>query len=85
MSFSIPLHVIGVIYIVWLPLFWILYIPLYRRLRGSKSAHLPLALLVQFIPLIGLIFLLILLYFGLKRDSGSITWIPGAGTGTPPQ
>ena len=68
MTIQVPLEVIGAIYIVWIPLFWASYIPLYRRLRSSRSAHLPLALAVQFILPIGMIFLLILLYFGLKRD-----------------
>lgn len=69
MTFSVPLEVLGVIYIVWIPLFWVMYIPLYRRSRSSRSAHLPLALVVQFVPPLGLAFLVIMLFFGLKRDA----------------
>lgn len=68
MQMNIPLDILGIIYVIWILAFWASYMPLRNRLRSAGRQHLPLALLVQFFPPIGLIFLLILLWFCLKQD-----------------
>lgn len=64
---DVDLTTLGTFYIVWIPTFWAAYILLSRRLHLSIG-YLVVALVVQFVPLLGVVFLMMLLYFCLKRD-----------------
>lgn len=64
---DIDLTTLGTFYIVWIPTFWAAYILLSRRLHFS-AGNLVVALVVQVVPLLGAVFLMMLLYFCLKRD-----------------
>lgn len=67
MSFDIDLATLGKIYAVWIPVFWAIYIALSRNLKLSVG-HFLFALVAQFVPWVGLIYLLLLAYFNLQRQ-----------------
>jgi hypothetical protein len=66
MNFDIDLATLGVLYTVWIPVFWATYILLSRNLSLSLG-YLLFALVAQFIPWLGLVFLMLLVYFDLQR------------------
>ncbi len=69
---DIDLSMLGMIYAVWLLLFWVTYALFARKLGLSFAYHL-LAVVAGFIPPLALVYLMLLAYFGLKADQRALT------------
>lgn len=67
---KINLYYLGIFFAAWIPAYWLVGLPLLRKV-GASFAYYALAFLLQFVPVLGLTYLLILAYLSIRTSQKS--------------